>query len=51
MAIINSLEVIIADDGLQHYGLQRNVEWVVIDVMGTAECYLVGVTRNFVKVK
>lgn len=25
------LDLIISDDGLQHYALQRNIEWVVID--------------------
>lgn len=27
----HQLDLIIADDGLQHYALQRDVEWVVID--------------------
>lgn len=25
------LQLIIADDGLQHYALQRNIEWIVVD--------------------
>ena len=26
------LQLIIADDGLQHYALQRDIEWIVVDV-------------------
>lgn len=26
------LQIIIADDGLQHYALQRDIEWIVVDV-------------------
>ncbi|WP_201618186.1 tetraacyldisaccharide 4'-kinase [Psychrobacter urativorans] len=26
-----NLELIIADDGLQHYALQRDIEWIVVD--------------------
>ncbi len=27
-----NLQLIIADDGLQHYALQRDIEWIVVDV-------------------
>ncbi len=26
-----SIQIIVADDGLQHYALQRDIEWVVVD--------------------
>ncbi|WP_440453461.1 tetraacyldisaccharide 4'-kinase [Psychrobacter sp. ASPA161_9] len=28
----SDLQLIIADDGLQHYALQRDIEWIVVDV-------------------
>ncbi|WP_100657142.1 tetraacyldisaccharide 4'-kinase [Alteromonas flava] len=32
--------VIVCDDGLQHYALQRDIEWIVIDDRGFGNCRL-----------
>ena len=32
LAVHPDLQLIIADDGLQHYALQRDIEWIVVDV-------------------
>ncbi len=32
LAAHSDLQLIIADDGLQHYALQRDIEWIVVDV-------------------
>lgn len=32
LAAYPDLQLIIADDGLQHYALQRDIEWIVVDV-------------------
>ena len=32
LAVHPDLQLIIGDDGLQHYALQRDIEWIVVDV-------------------
>ncbi|WP_227429624.1 tetraacyldisaccharide 4'-kinase [Psychrobacter sp. I-STPA6b] len=31
LSVYPNLQLIIADDGLQHYALQRDIEWIVVD--------------------
>lgn len=31
LSAYDDLQVVIADDGLQHYALQRDIEWIVVD--------------------
>ena len=43
------LQLIIADDGLQHYALQRDIEWIVVDVargFGNNQLLLTGFLRE-----
>ncbi len=44
-----NLQLIIADDGLQHYALQRDIEWIVVDVarsFGNRQLLPTGVLRE-----
>lgn len=44
-----SLDLIISDDGLQHWALDRQIEWIVLDQnrgLGMKSCCLKGICES-----